>query len=139
MKVRHYKPERSISPTRTHSLTHHGGRDGGRGLRRRPFPVDDLGPLLLVVGDVDGHGVVAEAAHLVRREVLVRRLTQQVLLACNINFAICHHDLKGTEKKTQPDSLNNMQTSLSKLRALTWRVDACLKNIGSRNMQAQMG
>jgi hypothetical protein len=43
--------------------------------------------LLLVHGDVDGHGVVAQRLHLVGRQVLVRRLGQRVLIACNANAA----------------------------------------------------
>ena len=57
-------------------MTHHG-RGDRRGRR------SSLRLLLLVVRDVDGHGVVAEAPHLVGREVLVRRLAEKVLLACN--------------------------------------------------------
>ena len=68
--------------------THHGARDGRR---------CDLGLLLLVVRDVDGHGVVAEAPHLVGGEVLVRGLPEQVLLACNI-IRISHSE-RGQRKR----------------------------------------
>ena len=59
------------------------------------------------MSDVDGHGVVAEAPHLVGGEVLVRGLPQEVLLACNITtFGSVIRVKNG--KETQPDSRNNM-------------------------------
>ena len=108
------KPDLSVTQTHTLSLsfTHHGRRDGG--WRQRPLAAAvDLGPLLFVVGDVDGHGVVAEAPHLVRREVLVRRLAQQVLLACNNRNDIDNLDRKMVQIVKQTDSRNNVQTSTS--------------------------
>ena len=104
------KPDLSVTQTHSLSFTYHGRRDGGG--RLRPLAAVDLGPLLFVVGDVDGHGVVAESPHLVRREVLVRRLAQQVLLACNNRNDIDNLDRKMVQIK-QTDSRNNVQTSTS--------------------------